>query len=235
LVTPVNEFRMSGTLYIISTPIGNDDDITYRALKILKVVDLILFEEEKSALRFLKHYGLSSTSYELINEHNEDKISDSILELLVAGKNIALTSDAGTPVFYDPGKILVDKAIQSGIKIVPIPGVCSIVPALILSGFLVKEFLFRGFLSQKRNERKKELEKLRSEMRPVVIMDTPYRLLPLLKDLAEVFKKDRRIAVAFNLTMEDEKVFRGWAEELLNYFEKAKLKGEFVIVIEGKN
>ena len=230
-----NEFFMSGTLYIVSTPIGNDEDITYRSLRILKEVDFILFEEEKSAVRFLKRYGFFSTPYEVINEHNENKIADSIVELLITGKNIALTSDAGTPVFFDPGKILVNKAILKGIKIVPIPGVCSIVPALILSGFFIKEFFFRGFLSQKRNERKKELEKLSNEIMPVVIMDTPYRLLPLLKDLADVYKKDRSIAVAFNLTMEDEEVFHGWAEDLLHYFEKIKLKGEFVIVIEGKN
>ena len=224
---------MSGTLYLVATPIGNYDDITFRAIRILKEADVVVYEERKEGQRLLSHYGIPEKVIESLNEHNEAAASFHIIEHLKQGKNVALISDAGTPVFSDPGQILVRKAIEQNINIVPIPGASSLLPALTLCGFPIDHFLFYGFLSPKTNRRISELRQLHGERRTMVFMDTPYRLLPLLKDLAEVFKDGRRVAVAFNLTMPDEQVFRGTALELFRHFEKKNLKGEFVIVVEG--
>ena len=215
---------MSGTLYLVATPIGNYDDITFRALRILKEADVVVYEERKEGQRLLSHYGIPEKVIESLNEHNEAAASFHIIEHLKQGKNVALISDAGTPVFSDPGQILVRKAIEQKITIVPIPGASSLLPALTLCGFPIDQFLFYGFLSPKTNRRISELRQLRNEYRTMVFMDTPYRLIPLLKDLAEVFSNERRVAVAFNLTMPDEQVFRGTALELYRHFEKKDRK-----------
>lgn len=225
---------MSGTLYLVATPIGNYDDITLRALSILKSVDVIVYEERKEGQRLLSHYGIPDKPVESLNEHNEAAASFHILEYLKAGKNVALVSDAGTPVFSDPGRILVGKAIDNGIGVVAVPGASSLLPALTVSGFPIDQFLFYGFPSQKSNRRLAELRQLRSERRTIVLMDAPYRLLPLLRDLVDVFGPNRRVCLAFDLTMPDEHIYRGTAEELYRYFEKKKLKGEFVVVVEGE-
>ncbi len=223
----------TGILYLVATPIGNWDDITIRALNVLKSVDVIICEERKEGERLLKHYGIEIKQLDLLNEHNESAASFHIIEYLKAGKNVALISDAGTPVFSDPGLILVRKTIEQKIKIVPIPGASSILPALTLCGFPIDSFLFAGFLSPKSNRRITELRQYRNERRTTVFMDTPYRLVPLLKDIVEVYGDERRVSVAFNLTMPDEKVHRGTALELFRFFEKRGMKGEFVIVVEG--
>jgi 16S rRNA (cytidine1402-2'-O)-methyltransferase len=226
---------MSGILYLVATPIGNYDDITYRALRILKEVDVIVYEERKEGERLLNNFNITGKIIENLNEHNESTDSSNIINYLMQGKNVALISDAGTPVFSDPGQILVRKAIEQNITIIPIPGASSLLPALTLCGFPIDEFVFCGFLSPKSNIRIEELQKLRNERRTMAFMDTPYRLVPLLKDIAEVLGHERRVCVAFNLTMSDEQCFRGTAFELFQYFEKNKLKGEFVIVVEGKS
>lgn len=226
---------MNGTLYLVSTPIGNYEDITYRALNILKSADVIIYEERKEGQRLLSHYGIPEKLIESLNEHNEAAGCFHILEHLKQGKNVALISDAGTPVFSDPGQILVRKAIDQGITIVPIPGASSLLPALTVCGFPIDQFLFYGFLSPKSNRRISELRQLYNERRTMAFMDTPYRLVALLKDLAEIFSDSRRVCVAFNLTMPDEKIFRGTALELYRQFEKKNMKGEFVIVVEGNN
>jgi 16S rRNA (cytidine1402-2'-O)-methyltransferase len=226
---------MTGRLYLVATPIGNPEDITFRAVAILKSVDVVVYEERREGQRLLSRYGIAEKIIESLNEHNEAAASFHIIEHLHQGRNVALVSDAGTPVFSDPGQILVRKAIDSGIKVVPIPGASSLLPALTSSGFSIDQFLFCGFLSPKTNRRISELRQLRSERRTMVFMDTPYRLVPLLKDLAEVFGNDRRVCVAFNLTMPDEQFFRGTARELYREFEKRNLKGEFVIVVERQH
>lgn len=224
---------MSGTLYLVATPIGNYDDITLRALNVLKSVDVVVYEERKEGHKLLSHYGIPEKIVESLNEHNEAASSFHILELLKNGKNVAVISDAGTPVFSDPGQILVKKAIEQNIKIVPIPGASSLLPALIVSGFSIEQFYFYGFLSPKSNRRIVELRQLRNDKRTLVFMDTPYRLVPLMKNIAEVFGNDRRVCVAFNLTLPEEQIFRGTAGELYRLFEKKNLKGEFVVVVEG--
>ncbi|MBI3963005.1 MAG: 16S rRNA (cytidine(1402)-2'-O)-methyltransferase [Deinococcus sp.] len=224
---------MIGMLYLVATPIGNYDDITLRALNVLKSVDVVVYEEPKEGQRLLSRYQIPEKVVESLNEHNEAATVPHILEHLKAGKNVALISDAGTPVFSDPGLFLVQKAIENHIKIVPVPGASSLLPALTASGFLINHFLFYGFTSPKSEQRLAELRQLRDECRTMVFMDAPYRLVPFLRDLAAVFGNERRVCIAFNLTMPDEQFFRGTASGLYQLLEKRNLKGEFVIVVEG--
>lgn len=224
---------MSGILHLVSTPIGNPDDITHRALRILREADVVVCEERKEGERLLARYAIGGKLIETLNEHNEAAASFHIMEHLMAGRNVAVISDAGTPVFSDPGRILVQRAAGAGVRVVAVPGPSSLLPALTVSGFAIDRFVFCGFLSPKTTRRKTELRNLRSETRTLVLMDTPYRLVPLIRDVAELFGEGRRICVAFNLTMPDETVYRGTAGELSRMFEKKGLKGEFVLVVEG--
>jgi 16S rRNA (cytidine1402-2'-O)-methyltransferase len=223
---------MTGTLYLVATPIGNWEDITLRALRVLKEVDLVVFEERKEGARLLRHYGIEKP-VESLNEHNEAASSQVILDRIKEGLSVALISDAGTPVFSDPGQVLVDRAIRLGITVVPVPGASSLMPALIVSGFSIREFLFEGFLSPKRTRRIAELQQLKREPRTIVLMDAPYRLVQLVRDIAEVIGSSRRICVAFDLTLPTEKIFHGTAPELYRLFAKEERKGEFVLMIEG--
>ena len=223
---------MSGTLYLVATPIGNLEDITFRALRVLKEADIIVYEERKEGLRLLHHFGIEKP-VESLNEHNEAAASHGILGKLKEGKSVALISDAGTPVFSDPGQLLVRKVISANIRIVPIPGASSLLPALIVSGFPIDEFVFQGFLSPKRNRRIAELQQLKREPRTIALMEAPYRLVQLVRDIAEVFGSTRRICVAFDLTLPTEEIFRGSAQELYGRFSREERKGEFVLLIEA--
>jgi 16S rRNA (cytidine1402-2'-O)-methyltransferase len=224
----------TGTLYLVSTPIGNPEDITARALRMLREADVVVCEERKEGERLLARHGIGGKPLEMLNEHNEAAASWHVLEHLRAGRNVAVVSDAGTPVFSDPGRILVRQAIDAGVPIVPVPGASSLLPALTVSGFPVDSFVFCGFLSPKSNRRRTELHALRQERRTMVLMDTPYRLGALLKDVADVLGPDRRVCVAFNLTMPDETVYRAGAGELSAAVAKKNIKGEFVLVVEGR-
>lgn len=224
---------MSGTLYLVATPIGNLEDISFRAVRILKEVDIVIYEERREGSRLLRHFGIENKIVESLNEHNEAASSGIILQKLKEGKSVALISDAGTPVFADPGLVLVRKAIREKIRIVPVPGASSILPALIVSGFSIERFLYYGFLSPKRNRRIAELEQLRNESRTIVFMDTPYRLVQLVRDIAEVMGQQRRICVAFDLTLPTEEIFRGTAGDLFQEFSRSPKKGEFVAVLEA--
>ena len=224
---------MFGKLYLVATPIGNLDDMTFRAIETLKNVDIVVYEERKEGSRLLRHFGIEKP-VESLNEHNEAASTFIILDHLKNGKSVAIVSDCGTPVFSDPGQLLVRKAVDEGIKIVPIPGASSLMPALTVSGFSIDQFVFYGWLSPKRPRRIAELQQLRRELRAIILMDTPYRLVALMKDIAEVFGDSRRICVAFNLTMTDEEIFHGTAPQLASKFENEDRKGEFVVVIEGK-
>jgi 16S rRNA (cytidine1402-2'-O)-methyltransferase len=225
---------MSGILYLVATPIGNFEDITFRALDVLKKVDLVIYEERREGERLLRHFGIQKP-VESLNEHNEAAATFHIIEHLKAGKSLALVSDCGTPVFSDPGQLLVRKAVEQGMKIVPIPGASSLMPALTVSGFAIDEFVFAGWLSPKKERRRSELRALVRDRRTIVLMDTPYRLVALLRDLAEAFGETRRICIAFNLTLRDEQMFYGTAVQLHKRLSEKELKGEFVIVIEGRD
>jgi 16S rRNA (cytidine1402-2'-O)-methyltransferase len=225
---------MPGVLYLVATPIGNFDDMTFRAIEVLKKVDLVIYEERKEGDRLLRHFGIQKP-VESLNEHNEAAATFHIIDHLKAGKNLALVSDCGTPVFSDPGQLLVRKAVEQGIKVVPIPGASSLMPALTVSGFSIDEFVFAGWLSPKKERRRSELRALVRDRRTIVLMDTPYRLVALLRDLAEAFGETRRLCIAFNLTMPDEQMFYGTAVQLHKHLAEKELKGEFVIVIEGRD
>ena len=224
---------MPGTLYLVATPIGNYDDMTFRALEILKSADLLIYEERREGERLMRHFGIEKP-VETLNEHNEAAASHNILQHLRTGRNVALVSDCGTPVFSDPGRVLVEKAIASGIRIVHVPGASSLMPALTVSGFSIDQFLFYGWLSPKKERRRTELRQLQQERRTIVLMDTPYRLVPLLRDIADVFGSSRRMCIAFNLTLPDEQMLYGTPAALCAGCSSQAMKGEYVIVIEGR-
>ena len=225
---------MSGILYLVATPIGNLEDITLRPIRVLKEVDVVVYEERKEGGRLLRHLGIEKP-VESLNEHNEAAATGIILDLIKSGKSVALISDAGTPVFSDPGQLLVQRAVDADIRIVPIPGASSLLPALTVSGFSIGEFVFAGFLSPKRNRRIVELQQLKREQRTIVLMDAPYRLVQLMRDIADVLGKERRVCVAFDLTLPTETIFHGTAPQLFQEFSRSEKKGEFVVVLEGSS
>lgn len=224
---------MKGKLYLVATPIGNYDDITIRALDTLKSVNFIICEEYKEARRLLSHYKIEKELIAL-NEHNEKEIANDILLRLINNETTAIISDGGTPLFSDPGHLLVEICISQDIDVVPIPGANSIIPALTGSGFDIEKFYYYGWLSPKKDERRKELQKIKSINETIVILDTPYRLKQLLADVVKVFGPNINIVVAYNLTMSSEKFYRGRVSEILAIAEKYNLKGEFVLIINNK-
>ena len=219
-------------LYIVSTPIGNYEDISLRALKILKEVDFIICEEFKEAKRLLAHFQIQKELHSL-NEHNEEESSKELFQLIAGGKSSALISDCGTPLFSDPGSLLVQMCIDAKIDVVPIPGASSILAALVGSGFNLDKFYYAGWLSPKSDLRKKELLCLKNINELIILMETPYRLKAILTDISKIFPPSVPIVVAFNLTLADEKFYRGGTAEILKIVLDKNLKGEFVIVINN--
>jgi len=227
---------LSSTLYIVSTPIGNYDDISLRALAILRQVDFIICEEFKEGYRLLRYYGIDKP-LEALNEHNESKDSEATVERIRDGANAALISDAGTPVFADPGAKLIHAALRQGVKVVPVPGASSVLAALVVSDFDINSFHYAGFLPRKKEERLKRLKELSVMKNVSVIMETPYRFKPLIEDCRMLFGRDRRAIVAVDLTMETEKIIRGRLGDIEKEFRKSPFKAEFVLIIDapGKN
>lgn len=222
---------MSGTLYLVATPIGNLDDITLRAIKILKKVDFIAAEDTRHSLKLLNHLEISKPliSY---HRHNEGVKSEILIEKLLDNKNIALITDAGTPGISDPGEEIVNLAIENNIKIVPIPGACAFVNALICSGLDTTEFTFIGFLPLNKKNRKEKLDKIKTCTTTAILYEAPHKLLSTLKDLSEILQ-DRNVVLARELTKIHEEFISGTANELLEKIENPK--GEFVILIEKSN
>jgi 16S rRNA (cytidine1402-2'-O)-methyltransferase len=224
---------MKKTLFIVSTPIGNYEDITLRALNVLREVDFVICEEFREARRLLSKYKIEKELVEL-NEHNEEKVSDEILQMILEGKSAALISDCGTPLFSDPGHLLVDLVIQNKIKVVPVPGVSSLLAALVGSGLDFEKFYYYGWLSPKKDIRRKQLLDLKRRKETIILMDTPYRLKTLMEDIVKILGANIPCVLAFELTKEKEKFCRGNAGNILNHVEKENLKGEFVLVIQHK-
>lgn len=221
------------TLYITPTPIGNYDDITLRALKILRSVDFIICEELKPANRLLAHFDIQKELISL-NEHNEKELAEEIALKLLKDKSAALISDAGTPLFSDPGHILVDICISYKIKIVPLPGANSLIPTLISSGLDIEKFYHYGWLSPKKEIRRQELHKLKYLKELIVIMETPYRLKRLLEDIIKNFSPQQQIILAYKLTMPEEIILRDSVQRVYKYVEKNNLKGEFVLLLDNR-
>jgi len=224
---------MKGKLFLVSTPIGNYEDITRRALRILNEVDFIICEEFKEARRLLSHYQIEKELFEL-NEHNEDEAANDMLLKILDGKTAALISDSGTPLFSDPGHLLVELCISQKIDVIPVPGANSLLPALIGSGLDFEKFYYYGWLSPKKDERRNELSRLKGIREVIVLFDTPYRLKSLLADVVKILGKNVRIVLAFELTMKAETFFRGTAEDIYKIAEQKNLKGEFVLILDNK-
>lgn len=220
-------------LYIVSTPIGNFDDISLRAVKILQEVDFIICEEFKEARRLLSHLNIEKELVSL-NEHNEEESSGELFSRIMNGQSAALISDCGTPLFSDPGSQLVQLCINAKVDVVPVPGANSLLPALVGSGFKLDKFYYAGWLSPKRDLRRKELLRLKNIREIIVIMETPYRLKTILTDIVKIFGPKINLSVAFDLTLPTEKFFRGNAEKILNIVLEKNLKGEFLIVINNR-
>ena len=220
---------MSGTLYLVATPIGNLEDITFRAIRILKEVDLIAAEDTRQTLKLLNYYEINKPliSY---HRHNEEVKQEVLIQKLKEGQNIALVSDAGTPVISDPGEVIVKEALKENIKVIPIPGACALINALIASGLDTKEFSFYGFLSLNKKLRKEKLQEIKKENKTIILYEAPHKLTSTLKDLSEILE-DRKIVVARELTKIHEEFLRGTASEILENYPEPK--GEHIILIEG--
>ncbi len=221
-----------GMLYVVSTPIGNLDDITLRALKVLRHVDLIAAEDTRRTRRLLSRFDIHTPLVSYF-EHNEFKKLDKLLSHMKRGKEIALVSDAGTPGISDPGYRLIQQAVERGIPVVPIPGPSAVIAALSISGLATDSFYFAGFLPRKGGKRRKLLDKLGDLDGTSIIYESPHRLMKTLGDLLEVCG-DRQIVVTRELTKAFEEAIRGRIREVINALEGRRIKGEVTIVLAGK-
>ena len=222
---------MTGTLYLVATPIGNLEDITIRALNVLKSVDLIAAEDTRHTLGLLNHFKISKPLVSYYKQTEKAK-SEFLIQKLIEGKNIAVVSDAGTPGISDPGEEIVKQAIKNNIKIVPIPGACAFVNAIIGAGLPTNEFEFIGFLSANKKERKDKLEEIKYDTRTIIFYEAPHKLQVTLEAMLEVFG-NRKIVLARELTKIHEEYIRGNLSTILE--QKVDTKGEFVIILEGNS
>ena len=225
----------SACLYIVATPIGNLSDISERAVQILKQVDLIAVEDTRHSGKLLQHSGVS-TPMQALHEHNEAKKVEQLIELLAAGKSIALISDAGTPLISDPGYQLVKAAIDAGIKVSPVPGASALIAALSASGLPSDAFIFEGFLPNKSAGRLKKLEALADESRTLIFYEAPHRIIDCLEDMQQVFGAERVAVVARELTKTFETIKKDSLENLLSWTkaDSNQQRGEFVLLIQGQ-
>ena len=222
-----------GKLYLIPTPVGNMEDITLRALRLLKEVDLVLAEDTRTSAKLLKHYEITTPllSHHKFNEHQQ---VDRIAERLERGENIALISDAGTPGISDPGFLLTRTCVERGIATECLPGATAFVPALVNSGFPCDRFCFEGFLPQKKG-RQKKLSALAEENRTMIFYESPFRLVKALEQMAEVFGPTRHACVAREISKMFEEFKRGTLEELDGWYKQNGVKGEIVLIVAGKD
>src|SRR5215813_10300923 len=226
----MREAHNPGVLYVVATPIGNLEDITYRAVRVLKEVDLIACEDTRQTRKLLDHYGIDRpmVSY---HEHNENERAHELLEKLKGGATIAQVSDAGMPGISDPGYRVVKLAIEHGIQVVPIPGASAVIAALAASGLATDAFEFRGFLPAKAGQRRTALEQIRSHQQTVIFYEAPHRIIGSLEDLVRVLGPQRRVVIARELTKMHEEFIRGKAQEVLEAACGRELKGEITLLI----
>ena len=220
---------MSGKLYLVATPIGNLEDITLRAIRVLKEVDLIAAEDTRNSLKLLNHFEIKKPliSY---HRHNEDIRVDNLIEKLKQGENIAVISDAGTPGISDPGEVIAKEAINNGIEVIPIPGACAAINALIASGLDTTEFTFFGFLPLNKKLRKEKLDEIKNETKTCIIYEAPHKLKNTLQDLKDILE-NRKVVLAREITKIHEEFIRGNIDDIISKSEN--LKGEMIILVEG--
>jgi 16S rRNA (cytidine1402-2'-O)-methyltransferase len=223
---------MAGTLYIVSTPIGNLEDITHRALRILREVDVIACEDTRHTRKLLNHFAIDATTISY-HEHNERERADELCAMLAAGKNIALVSDAGTPIVSDPGFRVVNLAIEKGFRVVPIPGATAFVAALSASGLPSDQFFFAGFLPARASARRAKLEEFRTTEATLIFFEAPHRIAATLRDAADILG-NRQAVIARELTKLHEELARGRLDKLAAHFSaRNKARGEIVLLIAG--
>ncbi|NQU62991.1 MAG: 16S rRNA (cytidine(1402)-2'-O)-methyltransferase [SAR324 cluster bacterium] len=218
-------------LFIVSIPIGNPDDITLRAIKTLQSVDFIVCEEAKIGRKLLKQLNVEKSLYQ-INEHNEEESSDEIMQLLLNNQSAAYFSDAGTPLFADPGTYLVNRCHECGIQVIPVPGASSLTAALSVAGIDINRFFYAGFLPRVPIERRAAIRKLKQFDCPIIIYDTPYRLQSLLDDIKHEFPLHVSAILLLSLTKSDECILKGTLADILAQVKKSQSKREFVLIIE---
>jgi len=222
-----------GILYLVPTPVGNLEDITLRAIRILKEADLILAEDTRTSGILLKHFDIKNAmlSYHKFNEH---QTVDRVVERLKAGETVAVISDAGTPSISDPGFLVAREAIRAGIEVITLPGATAFVPALVSSGLPSDRFCFEGFLPQKKG-RQTRLEALREESRTMIFYESPHRVVKALQQFIEVFGPERPVSVCREISKIHEESVRGTLTEVLEHFQQQEPRGEFVIIVGGKD
>jgi 16S rRNA (cytidine1402-2'-O)-methyltransferase len=221
----------SGTLYLVATPIGNLEDITLRALRVLRECDVVAAEDTRHSGQLLKHFGISKPLLSYF-QFNEAKRSEEIIARLRRGEKVALVTDAGSPGISDPGERVVQAALAAGLRVEAVPGVCALVAGLTASGLPADEFHFVGFLPHKSGQRRNRLESLKSVPGTLVLYESPYRVEKLLAELVEIFP-ERRVVLARELTKKFEEFLRGTPAELLAVARQRRLKGEFVVLVGG--
>ena len=218
-----------GLLYVVATPIGNYQDITLRALEVLRSVSAVVCEEIREGSILMKKLGIGPVELILLNEHNEKEKAPELITRLWQGQSLALISDCGTPVFSDPGSKLIAQAVQAGVRVVPVPGASSLMAALSILDSPLEQFLFAGFLPRDPRERIRELIRLRDTRLPLILMDTPYRMNSILADIEKTFGPRQVCTLATNLTLSDEKIYRGAVKQILA--EVAGKKAEFILIL----
>ncbi|WP_421751837.1 16S rRNA (cytidine(1402)-2'-O)-methyltransferase [Croceimicrobium sp.] len=223
---------MAGILYIVPTPIGNLDDMTFRAIQCLKEVDLILAEDTRTSAKLLRHFEIS-TPMKANHMHNEHQKSAQYVEQILAGHNVALISDAGTPAVSDPGFLMVREALQAGIEVICLPGATALIPALVVSGLPAHNFSFEGFLPPKKG-RQTRLKKLAEEERTIIFYESPHRIQRTLRDLMEHFGEERPASLSREISKKFEETRRGTLSELSASCESHPPKGELVLCVGGK-
>jgi len=221
-----------GRLYVVSTPIGNLEDITLRALRVLKEVEIIAAEDTRRTRQLLAHYQIKGPILTSYHDHNKEREAPVLVRHMLSGQSVAVVSDAGTPGISDPAYFLVNQALKSQIPVVPIPGASAPMAALVVSGLPTDRFVFEGFLPAKGSKRKKRLQELKEETRTVVLFESPHRLLRSLKDIQQILG-DRDVCLCRELTKRFEETLRGRLSQIIEQLQGKKCRGEFVLVIRG--
>jgi 16S rRNA (cytidine1402-2'-O)-methyltransferase len=226
------ESKILGRLFVVSTPIGNLEDITLRALRVLRDVDIIAVEDTRHSLKLLNHYGISKPLVSYWSEKEKVRAEDIIVRLR-SGLSVAIISDAGTPGISDPGAVLIKRAVDEGVDVIPVPGPSALITALSVSGLSSEEFTFIGFLPPKAGQRRKKLNDLALEPRTLIFYEAPHRILDTISDMEEIFG-GRYAAVIKEVTKMHEEILRGLIPQILDYLEDRTIAGEYVIIVEGK-